>query len=104
MQIQKINPVNPEQRLIRLVVERLRKGDVIAYPTDTIYGIGCDILQKGAIERLYKIKGKDPEQTTQLSLPKSYRYQHVCPGEQPGVQYHEAADSGSLHVCPRGLP
>lgn len=69
MQIQKINPVNPEQRLIRLVVERLRKGDVIAYPTDTIYGIGCDILQKGAIERLYKIKGKDPNKPLSFLCP-----------------------------------
>jgi tRNA threonylcarbamoyl adenosine modification protein (Sua5/YciO/YrdC/YwlC family) len=69
MQIQKINPINPEQRLIRLVVERLRRGEVIAYPTDTIYGIGCDIFQKGAIERLYKIKGKDPNKPPSFLCP-----------------------------------
>jgi tRNA threonylcarbamoyl adenosine modification protein (Sua5/YciO/YrdC/YwlC family) len=69
MQIQKINPINPEQRLIRLVVERLRRGEVIAYPTDTIYGIGCDIFQKGAIERLYKIKGKDPNKPLSFLCP-----------------------------------
>jgi tRNA threonylcarbamoyl adenosine modification protein (Sua5/YciO/YrdC/YwlC family) len=69
MQIQKINPVNPEQRLIRLVVERLRRGEVIAYPTDTIYGIGCDIFQKGAIEQLYKIKGKDPNKPLSFLCP-----------------------------------
>jgi tRNA threonylcarbamoyl adenosine modification protein (Sua5/YciO/YrdC/YwlC family) len=69
MQILKINPINPEQRLIRLVVEKLRQGGVIAYPTDTIYGIGCDIFQKGAIERLYKIKGKDPNKPLSFLCP-----------------------------------
>jgi tRNA threonylcarbamoyl adenosine modification protein (Sua5/YciO/YrdC/YwlC family) len=51
-----INPQNPQQRLIDRVVERLRDGAVIAYPTDTIYGIGCDITNKKAIERVYQIK------------------------------------------------
>jgi tRNA threonylcarbamoyl adenosine modification protein (Sua5/YciO/YrdC/YwlC family) len=60
MQIYKINPDNPQIRLVRLVVESLKDGAVIAYPTDTIYGLGCDIYNKGALERLYKIKGKDP--------------------------------------------
>jgi tRNA threonylcarbamoyl adenosine modification protein (Sua5/YciO/YrdC/YwlC family) len=60
MQIHKINPDNPQIRLVRLVVESLKDGAVIAYPTDTIYGLGCDIYNKGALERLYKIKGKDP--------------------------------------------
>lgn len=69
MQIQKINPVNPEKRLIRLVVEKLRHGDIIAYPTDTIYGLGCDIFQKGAVERLYKIKGKDPNKPLSFLCP-----------------------------------
>ncbi len=69
MQILKINPINPEQRLIRLVVDKLRQGGVIAYPTDTIYGIGCDIFQKGAIERLYKIKGKDPNKPLSFLCP-----------------------------------
>jgi tRNA threonylcarbamoyl adenosine modification protein (Sua5/YciO/YrdC/YwlC family) len=60
MQIYKINPDNPQKRLIKLVVESMEDGAVIAYPTDTIYGLGCDIYHKGALERLYKIKGKDP--------------------------------------------
>jgi tRNA threonylcarbamoyl adenosine modification protein (Sua5/YciO/YrdC/YwlC family) len=69
MQILKINPVNPEQRLIRLVAQRLQQGDVIAYPTDTIYGIGCDIFQKGAVERLYRIKGKEPNKPLSFLCP-----------------------------------
>ncbi|MGD9189189.1 MAG: L-threonylcarbamoyladenylate synthase, partial [Desulfobacteraceae bacterium] len=51
-----INPINPEQRKIDRVVDLLRQGGVIAYPTDTIYGIGCDITNKKAIERVYQIK------------------------------------------------
>ncbi|MFO8085092.1 MAG: L-threonylcarbamoyladenylate synthase [Desulfobacterales bacterium] len=51
-----INPVNPQERLIRQVANILEKGGVIAYPTDTYYGIGCDIMNKKAIERIYLIK------------------------------------------------
>ncbi|MFZ0724217.1 MAG: L-threonylcarbamoyladenylate synthase [Desulfobacterales bacterium] len=51
-----INPVNPQPRLIRKVVEILLKGGIVAYPTDTVYGIGCDILNKKAIEKIYLIK------------------------------------------------
>jgi tRNA threonylcarbamoyl adenosine modification protein (Sua5/YciO/YrdC/YwlC family) len=51
-----INPINPQQRIIDMVVETLKRGGVIAYPTDTLYGIGCDIMNKKAIERIYQIK------------------------------------------------
>ena len=51
-----INPINPQERLIRKVAEVLRQGGIIAYPTDTYYGIGCDIMNKKAIEKVYAIK------------------------------------------------
>ncbi|MDF1592192.1 MAG: L-threonylcarbamoyladenylate synthase [Desulfobacterales bacterium] len=54
----KINPLNPQERLIRKVVEILHKGGIIAYPTDTFYGIGCDILNKKAIEKIYLLKSR----------------------------------------------
>ena len=52
----KINPQNPQPRLIRRVVEALREGGVIAYPTDTVYGLGCSLYNKKGIERIYQIK------------------------------------------------
>ncbi|MDH4069582.1 MAG: L-threonylcarbamoyladenylate synthase [Ignavibacteria bacterium] len=51
-----IHPVDPEPRLIRRVAETLRAGGIIVYPTDTVYGIGCSIEQKDAIEQVYLIK------------------------------------------------
>ncbi len=54
-----INPMNPQMRLIEKVVDCLKNGGVIAYPTDTYYGIGCDIMNKKAIERVYTIKRRD---------------------------------------------
>lgn len=52
-----INPVTPEPRKIRRAVDALEAGQVIAYPTDTVYGLGCDVMNKRAVDRLYEIKG-----------------------------------------------
>ena len=57
-----INSDNPQQRKIDQVVEILSKGGVIAYPTDTCYGMGCDIMNKKAIEKVYQIKQLDKKQ------------------------------------------
>ncbi|OQW99179.1 MAG: threonylcarbamoyl-AMP synthase [Desulfobacteraceae bacterium IS3] len=54
-----INPNNPQERLIEKVAEILKKGGVIAYPTDTYYGIGCDIMNKKAIQKVYQLKQRD---------------------------------------------
>jgi len=58
MQVLKINRQNPQLRLIEKVVSAIKKGEVVAYPTDTVYGIGCDLFNKNAIEKVYRIKGK----------------------------------------------
>ncbi|MEO7263374.1 MAG: L-threonylcarbamoyladenylate synthase [Ferruginibacter sp.] len=62
-----IHPDNPQPRLINQVAECLLDGGIIIYPTDTIYGIGCDIFQHKAIDRICKIKNIDP-QKAQLSF------------------------------------
>ncbi len=54
-----INPKNPQGRQIRRSVEILRSGGIIAYPTDTYYGIGCDILNKKAIRKIYQLKQRN---------------------------------------------
>ncbi len=63
-----INLENPQKRLIRQVADLLRKGGVIAYPTDTMYGIGCDIMNKKAIEKVYRIKQR----------PESKPFSFIC--------------------------
>ncbi|MDR2387661.1 MAG: threonylcarbamoyl-AMP synthase [Deltaproteobacteria bacterium] len=54
--IYSINPSNPQERLLNKVVDIVKQGGIIAYPTDTQYGLGCDISQKKSIEKIYKIK------------------------------------------------
>ena len=62
-----IHPNNPNPRHIATVIDCLKSGGIIAYPTDTIYGLGCDIFQPKAIERIAQIKGVDPAKA-QLSF------------------------------------
>jgi tRNA threonylcarbamoyl adenosine modification protein (Sua5/YciO/YrdC/YwlC family) len=56
-----IHPDNPQERLVRQVVECLKSGGIIIYPTDTIYGLGCDINQHKAIERICLLKHVQPQ-------------------------------------------
>jgi tRNA threonylcarbamoyl adenosine modification protein (Sua5/YciO/YrdC/YwlC family) len=65
----KINPYNPQERAIERVVDIIRKGGIVAYPTDTVYGIGCDIMNKRAIEKIYMIKQRD----------KNKPFSFICP-------------------------
>lgn len=55
-----VHPKDPQQRLINQIADCLRNGGVIIYPTDTVYGLGCDIFQPKAVERICRIKGLDP--------------------------------------------
>ncbi|HZX73039.1 MAG TPA: L-threonylcarbamoyladenylate synthase [Cyclobacteriaceae bacterium] len=55
-----IHPINPEPRKIERATEILRKGGIIVYPTDTIYGIGCDLMNRRAVERLCQIMNIKP--------------------------------------------
>ncbi len=65
-----INPDNPQQRLIDRVADILKQGGVISYPTDTFYGIGCDLFNKKGIQAIYRLKNRP------LSKPFSF----VCDG------------------------
>ncbi|MBU3713426.1 MAG: threonylcarbamoyl-AMP synthase [Ferruginibacter sp.] len=63
----KLHPQNPQPRLIQQVVDCLTSGGIIIYPTDTIYGLGCDISKPKAVEKICRIKGTDPAKA-QLSF------------------------------------
>ncbi len=57
----RIYPENPDERRIRQVVDCLRDGGLVIYPTDTVYGLGCDIFNTRAVEKIAKIKGIKPQ-------------------------------------------
>ena len=57
----RIHPKDPQERLIKQIVAILKSGGIIIYPTDTIYGLGCDIYQHKAIERICQIKNVQPQ-------------------------------------------
>jgi tRNA threonylcarbamoyl adenosine modification protein (Sua5/YciO/YrdC/YwlC family) len=57
----KIHPINPETRKIERVVSKLKDGAIVIYPTDTIYGIGCDLFNKKAVEKLCQILAIKPQ-------------------------------------------
>lgn len=56
-----VDPVHPQPRHVERAVKLLDEGGVIAYPTDSYYGLGCDLLSKKAVERLYQMKGRDKQ-------------------------------------------
>ncbi len=77
-----INPINPQPRKIEQVIELLRRGGVIAYPTDTIYGIGCDITNKKAIARVYQITQR----------PKNQPFSFICSDLKNISQYAKVSN------------
>ena len=90
-----IHPENPQPRLIKQVVECLKDGGVIVYPTDTIYGLGCDIGQHKAIERICAIKKVDP-QKAQLSF--------ICSDLSHMSDYTKSIDTPLYRMLKTHLP
>jgi tRNA threonylcarbamoyl adenosine modification protein (Sua5/YciO/YrdC/YwlC family) len=75
-----IHPTHPQARKVAQVVEILRRGGVIVYPTGTVYGLGCDIHQKKAVERIYQIRQLKKEHPLSFMCPdlsKIARYAYV---------------------------
>ena len=77
-----IHNQNPQMRLIKKAVEILQEDGVIIYPTDTVYGLGCDLFSKKCIEKIYEIKRRDKKQ--QLSF--------VCSDLKHISQYAKVTD------------
>lgn len=55
----RIHPENPQARLLGPAIDSLRGGGLVVYPTDSVYGLGCDLHDKNAVEKIYRIKGND---------------------------------------------
>jgi tRNA threonylcarbamoyl adenosine modification protein (Sua5/YciO/YrdC/YwlC family) len=91
----RIHPDDPQPRHIKTVVDILQRGGVIIYPTDTIYGLGCDILQPGAIERISRIKKVDPRKA-QLSF--------VCPDLSHLSDYAKQLSNSTYRILKEHLP
>jgi tRNA threonylcarbamoyl adenosine modification protein (Sua5/YciO/YrdC/YwlC family) len=75
-----INSKNPQKRLIRKVVDVLKEGGVIGYPTDTVYGVGCDLFNPEAIKKIHRLKktdGKKPLSFICSDLKDISRYAYV---------------------------
>jgi len=82
MEFYELHPVNPQIRYINKAVEILKNGGVIIYPTDTVYGFGCDIFNKRALQRIYDIKN---EAGTKL-------FSFICPNLKNISKYAKVSD------------
>ena len=91
----RLHPDNPQPRLIKQVVECLKDGGIIIYPTDTIYGLGCDIFQPKSIQRICAIKNVDP-QKAQLSF--------ICRDLSHLSDYTRSIDTPLYRTLKRYLP
>lgn len=91
----KINSDNPEMRKINQVVDALKNGGVIIYPTDTVYGLGCDINNQKAVEKICKLRGLDPNKAM-LSF--------ICKDISQISEYSSPIDNQTFKMMKRNLP
>ena len=91
----RLHPQNPQPRLVKQVVDCLKKGGVIIYPTDTIYGLGCDIAQHKAVERICQIKNIEPSKA-QLSF--------ICRNLSHLSDYTKGIDTPLYRILKHYLP
>lgn len=88
-----INPEHPEPRKIERALEVLGKGGLIAYPTDTVYGLGCDLMNKQAIERLYQVK----------SMQKNKNLAFIC-HDLSDISRYAVVDNWAYRILKHHLP
>jgi len=91
----KLYEENPNPRQVEKVVNILRKGGLVIYPTDTVYGLGCDITNTKALERLARIKG--------IKLEKA-NWSFVCADLSNLSDYVRQIDSSTFKILKRALP
>jgi tRNA threonylcarbamoyl adenosine modification protein (Sua5/YciO/YrdC/YwlC family) len=91
----RIHPQNPQERLIKQMADCMASGGIVIYPTDTIYGIGCDITQQKAIEKVCAIKNVKPEKAN-LSF--------VCSDLSNLSEYCKSIDTPLYRTLKQHLP
>lgn len=91
----KIYPENPNERAIEQVADVLRKGGVIIYPTDTVYGIGCDISNQKAIEKVARIRNIKPEKAN---------FSFICYDLSHISDYIKPIDNATFRLLKKALP
>ncbi|MBT8377227.1 MAG: threonylcarbamoyl-AMP synthase [Winogradskyella sp.] len=91
----KLYPENPNAKTVQKVVSVLRKGGLVIYPTDTVYGLGCDITNLKALERIARIKG--------VKLEKS-NFSFVCEDLSNLSDYVKQIDTSTFKILKRALP
>ncbi|RZN84105.1 MAG: threonylcarbamoyl-AMP synthase [Winogradskyella sp.] len=91
----KIYPENPNPKEIQKVVDVLKKGGLVIYPTDTVYGLGCDITNIKALERIAKIKG--------VKLEKS-NFSFICEDLSNLSDYVKQINTSTFKILKRALP
>ncbi|MEM6772864.1 MAG: L-threonylcarbamoyladenylate synthase [Bacteroidota bacterium] len=90
-----INADNPQGRLIQQMIDILEDGGVIIYPTDTVYGIGCDITNKNAVERVARIRGIDPAKAM---------FSFICQDISQVTDYSKTISNDVFRVMKHNLP
>ncbi|ATP56999.1 threonylcarbamoyl-AMP synthase [Pedobacter ginsengisoli] len=91
----KIYPENPNPKAIEQVVEVLKKGGIIIYPTDTVYGMGCDIGNHKAIEKICRLRGIKPEKAN---------FSFICSDLRHISDYIKPIDTTTFRVLKKALP
>jgi len=91
----RINPDKPNYDEIAQVVKCLRDGGVVIYPTDTVYGIGCDINKQRAVEKVCKIKGVDPEKAN---------FSFICSDLSHLADFTKPIDTVTYKLMKKALP
>src|SRR5437868_2851741 len=91
----RINPENPGSTSIDTVVSCLRDGGVVIYPTDTVYGIGCDINKQKAVERICRIKNIKPEKAN---------FSFICYDLSHLSDFTKVIDTPTYKIMKKALP
>ena len=88
-----IDQLHPQPRHVERAVAVLEAGGVIAFPTDTFYGIGCDVISRKGIEKIYQLKG----------MPKSHSVSFIC-GDLSDVARYAMVDKAAFRILKRKTP